>query len=269
MFSVSITKRFFMRILPTATFAFAAALFCSTAFAADVKTEDATTFVVKGSERASTPMTAKDGGKTVKYEGKVVAWPTGTVKVLTFKKANGGVLHTITDEKTILVREGSVETTVDGKAVTLNAGDVASLPTGKLTGAGDAVVLAWTAGSLTPDAKPAVVRGADVKPGGTDKLTIKRYDFPGNSVRVVTLAKGGDTQPNSAKTDSLIYLTAGKLKFHQDGKVFDVQAGDFLREVAELKHHWEVPEESGFATTSALPIGAGPIDPSKATDRPK
>ncbi len=258
-----------MRIIPTLTFAVASTLLFANVSMAQVKTEADSTFVVKGSERAATPVTVRADGKTVTYNAQVVAWPTATVKVLTFKKAKGGVLHQLTDEKTIFVREGSVDTIVDGKAVTLGAGDLASLPTGTLSGSGNAVVVAWTAGGLTPGATPAVVRGADVKPGGAGKLTIKRYDFPGNSVRSVTMQKGGDTTPNSAKTDSLIYVTAGKLRFHQDGKVFDVGAGDFLREVAELKHNWEVPQDAGFVTTSALPIGAGPIDPNKATDRPK
>ncbi|MDX2221597.1 MAG: cupin domain-containing protein [Rhodospirillaceae bacterium] len=235
-------------------------------------TEDAATFVVKGEARAATPMTASAGGKSVSYSGKVVAWPTGTVKVLTFTKAGGGVLHPITDEKTVLVREGRVQATVDGKAVTLEAGDLASLPTGMLMNAGepgDAVVVAWTAATLTPGATPAVVRGADVKPGGNAQLTIKRYEFPGNSVRAVTMAAGSSTNPNSAKSDSLIYLTAGRLKFFQDGQTFEVGKGDFIREVAGLMHNWEVAEDSGFVTTSALPAGAAPIDPSQATDRPK
>ncbi|MBL8630309.1 MAG: cupin domain-containing protein [Rhodospirillaceae bacterium] len=258
-----------MRIIPTLTFALATSLMFAGFANAQVKTEADSTFVIKGSERAATSMVVRADGKTVTYDAKIVAWPTASVKVLSFKKAKGGVLHQITDEKTIFVRSGSVDTTVDGKAVTLGAGDLASLPTGTLSGKGDAVVVAWTAGSLTPDAKPAVVRGADVKPGGAGKLVIKRYDFPGNSVRAVTLQKGGDTPPNSAKTDSLILVTEGKMRFHQDGKVFEVAAGDFIREVAGLQHNWEVPHDAGFVTTSALPIGAGPIDPNKATDRPK
>jgi quercetin dioxygenase-like cupin family protein len=58
------------------------------------------------------------------------------------------------------------------------------------------------------------------------------------------------------------------MRFFQDGQEFEVTAGDFIREVAGLMHNWDVTEESGFVTTSALPIGAGPIDPNKATDRP-
>ncbi len=250
--------------------------------------ESATTMVVAGASRVPVKMAAWDKGgtlqsawgdaakkaprKAVRYDATLVAWPTATVKVLTFKKRGGGVLHPITDEKTVYVLRGSVDASVDGKPVTLVAGDVASLPQGALTNpgrkAGDAVVVAWTAASLTPGATPAVVRVADVPANKTGQLTIRRYTFPGNSVRAVTQDAGMKTTPNSAKTDSLIYVTAGGMKFMQDGQTFDVKAGDFIREVAGLMHNWDVPQESGFVTTSALPIGAGPIDPNKATDRP-
>lgn len=259
------------------------------AVAAAPAVESDATFVVKGAERAATPMAAwkerggsvrsasgadagQAGRKAVRYEARLVAWPTATVKVLTFRKAKGGVLHPITDEKTIYVMEGALQTTVNGESVSLKAGDLASLPTGALSNAGkpaDAVVIAWTAASLTPGAAPAVVRGDQVAANKAGQLTIRRYEFPGNSVRAVGLAKGLKTTPNSAKTDSLIYVTAGPMRFMQDGREFVVTAGDFIREVAGLMHNWDVTEESGFVTTSALPLGAGPIDPNKATDRPK
>jgi len=255
---------------------------------AQVTPESATTLVVPGDSRAPVKMAAwQKGGelqsafgdaakqaprKAVRYEAKMVAWPTATVKVLTFTKKGGGVLHPITDETTVYVLSGSVDATVDGKAVTLVAGDLASLPKGALTNPGkkatDAVVVAWTAASLTPGATPAVLRAADVPPSKMGQMAIRRYNFPGNSVRAVTQDPGFKTTPNSAKTDSLIYVTAGAMTFVQDGQTFQVKAGDFLREAAGLMHYWDVGVESGFVTTSALPIGAGPIDPNKATDRP-
>lgn len=112
------------------------------------------------------------------------------------------------------------------------------------------------------------VLGSATKEGGSATLKIKRYEFPGNSVRAVTMAAGSGTTKNSAKTDSLILVTAGRMKFHQADQVFEVVAGDFIREIAGLDHFWEVIEESGFVTTSGLPLGAAAIDPAKATDRP-
>ncbi len=255
---------------------------------AQVTTENATTLVVQGDTRASVKMAAWSKGgevqsawgdaakqaprKAVRYEAKMVAWPTATVKVLTFTRQGGGVLHPITDETTVYVLRGSVDTTVDGKPVTLAIGDLASLPKGALTNTGkkaaDAVVVAWTAASLTPGATPAVVRAAEVPPNKMGQMAIRRYTFPGNSVRVVAQDAGFKTAPTTAKTDSLIYVTTGAMTFMEDGQTFQVKAGDFLREAAGLMHHWDVAVESGFVTTSALPIGAGPIDPSKATDRP-
>jgi quercetin dioxygenase-like cupin family protein len=256
-----------------------------------VAIEQAATFVVSGAAREALPMAAwsERGGqrvgsavgaretrraprKAVRYQAQIVAWPTASVKVLKFSAAAGGVLHPITDETLVYVLAGSAQATVAGKVVSLGAGDVASLPSGALTNAAapaDATIVAWTAPSLTPGATPAHVTAASVTPGGSGGLTIRRYEFPGNSVRAVSMIKGFKTSPNSAKTDSLIYVTRGPMQFFQDGQVFTVQAGDFIREVAGLMHNWDVTEESGFVTTSGLPIGAGPIDPNKATDRPK
>jgi quercetin dioxygenase-like cupin family protein len=206
-----------------------------------------------------------------RYEATIVRWPTATVKVLTFSAATGGVLHPLTDETLLYVLEGQVETTVNGEAVALDTGDVASLPEGAITnidGPADAVVVAWTAPSLTTDATPAAVKAADVEPRNMGLLTLQRYEFPGNSVRAVGLGKGLKTNPNSAKTDSMIYVTKGPLQFFQNGEEFIVNRGDFIREVAGATHNWDVTEDSGFVTTSALPVGAGPIDPNKATDIP-
>jgi len=247
-------------------------------------------YVVAGEDRASVPMAAWEGGGSlqsasgakaagaapsgaVQYDAKLVRWPTATVKVLTFDKNRGGVLHPLTDETLIYVLEGPLQTNVGGKIVVLNTGDVASLPSGALRNAGapaDAVVVAWTAPSLTTGATPAAVRMADVEQNvlGGGGLKLRRYQFPGNSVRAVELGKGFKTNPNSAKTDSLIYVTKGPMRFFQNGQEFTVTKGDFIREVAGAQHNWDVTEESGFVTTSALPIGAGPIDPDKATDVP-
>lgn len=247
------------------------------------------TYVVAGASRAATPMAAWRKGsalrsaegseavrkaprRAVRYDVKKVSWPSGAVKVLTFRKSDGGVLHPISDETLIYVLQGSVQTTVGDRTVVLTNGDVASLPAAALTNPGapaDAIVLAWTAGSLTPGATPALVTAAAAAKQNAGQLTIQRYEFPGNSVRAVNLAKGLKTNPNSAKTDSLIYVTRGPMRFMQNGQDFVVTAGDFIREVAGLMHGWDVTEESAFVTTSALPAGSGPIDPAKATDRPQ
>ena len=275
-------------ILRTVSFTLVAAGLATGCATTEVATEADSVFVVSGADRAAIPMAAwQQGGdvrsasgtrgvngapdNAVRYEAKMVRWPTATVKVLTFTKGGGGVLHPITDEKTVYVLTGRVNATAGGQSITLGAGDVVSLPDGALTNAGgpsDAIVVAWTAASLTTDATPAAVKIGDVEPRSMGQLKLWRYEFPGNSVRAVELGKGLKTNPNSAKTDSLIYITKGPLRFFQDGQEFLVTGGDFIREVAGLQHNWDVTNDSGFVTTSALPIGAGPIDPDKATDIP-
>jgi quercetin dioxygenase-like cupin family protein len=214
---------------------------------------------------------AKAPKGAVKYSAKSAPWPTGRIRVMTFSKATGGVLHPITDETLLYVMSGSAQVEVSGKPVMLAQGDVVSRPSGALRNikdASDAVIVTWTVPSLTGEATPIHVLGANTKEGGAGTLKIKRYEFPGNSVRAVTMAAGSGTTKNSAKTDSLMVVTAGRMKFHQADKVFEVVPGDFIREIAGLEHFWEVIDESGFVTTSGLPVGAAAIDPTKATDVP-
>lgn len=234
-------------------------------------------FVVYGKDVAAVPMTAKGAKGDVKYTMKSAKWPSGTVRVMTFKKADGGVLHPIGDETEIFVLSGSAEVDVAGAPVVLKAGDMASWAKGNIRSAAgaaeDTVIVTWNVAALNEGATPAVVRGADVKEGRlppeNPTLLLKRYDFPGNSIRVVKQLPGGKPSEASAKTDSLIYMTSGRAGFTEDGEKYEVGAGDFLWEEAGKKHFWEISQESGFVTTSGLPKGAAPIDPANATDRPK
>lgn len=211
----------------------------------------------------------------VAYSLKEVHWPTGTVKVLRFAADDGGVLHSITDETTIYVLEGRVQASVNGEDAVLEVGDVASLPVGLLRnpeeGPTDARVVAWTTPSLVEGASPSVVRSAEVDTRVILEglLGVRRYNFPGNSVRVASLSKGLKTSPGTAPTDSLIFVTKGSMEFFQGGKKHVVGEGDFIREVAGVTHHWNVTSDSAFVTTSGLPVGAAPIDPRDATDNPE
>jgi quercetin dioxygenase-like cupin family protein len=238
----------------------------------------------------------KAPANATRYTMKVQEWRTGTVSVLNFTKANGGVLHAITKETELYVLKGSAQVTVDGEVVTLAAGDVAFEPSGVLhrVGAGeDTTIVTWTAGNLEMNARPAVVRGKDVPgtpayqwmrdgqvvrastaaeaanaPSDAVRLVIQRYAFPGNSIRVAHIMRGGVTTPATAKTDSLIYFTSGHVRFHEGNQVYDVNPGDFIYEEAGQQHVWEHLEDASFVTTSALPLGAQPIAPAQATDMP-
>ncbi|NKB43737.1 MAG: hypothetical protein GKS03_05600 [Alphaproteobacteria bacterium] len=47
-----------------------------------------------------------------------------------------------------------------------------------------------------------------------------------------------------------------------------VNEGDFIREVAGAMHNWSIQEDSGFVTTSGLPLDMSDINPDEATDIP-
>ncbi len=207
----------------------------------------------------------------VTYTAKEVHWPTARVRVLMFDNATGGVLHPITDETLLYVLEGSATVGVGRRTTTLTAGDVVSFPSGALRNAGaasDATIVTWTAPSLTGENTPTHVKWIDVEEGGFGPIKLRRYQFPGNSVRAVKLAAGGSTNPNSAATDSLIYVTGGPMTFHQNGQSFVVNEGDFIREIAGLEHNWTIQSDSGFVTTSGKPLDMASINPDEATDVP-
>lgn len=236
---------------------------------------------------------AKAPKEAVKYEQKSFVFPTGTIRVLEFKKATGGVLHMITMENEIFVLKGTVTVDVGGQNVTLNAGDAAYYPSGVMRGKGDATILAWNVTGTVPatQAKAQVVRAKDAStsqsaewdgpdgkrvrankpeelkkmPKNAIKLAVTRYTFDGNSVRVAKNFKGGPTSPASGGLDALIYVTSGKLKFYQDGKEFDAVPGDAIREIAGARHYWNRLEDSSFVATSSLPVMGA--KPGPATDR--
>ena len=210
-------------------------------------------------------------GNAVRYRVKEVHWPTARVRVMMFDDATGGVLHPITDETLLYVLEGAATVGVGRETVALTAGDVISFPSGVLRNDGsasDATIITWTAPSLTGESTPTHVKWIDVEEGGFGPIKLRRYQFPGNSVRAVKLAAGGSTNPNSAKTDSLIYVTGGPMTFHQNGRSFVVNEGDFIREIAGAQHNWTIQADSGFVTTSGLPLEMAGINPDEATDVP-
>ena len=226
---------------------------------------DGTVQMAMGSDAASAP----DGAVT--YEARQVVWPTAQVRVLHFAEETGGVLHPITDETILYVQRGTATVGVGDATVTLAAGDVASFPSGALRNAGaaaDATIVTWNAPSLTGEDTPTHVPGASVELRDLGFLGLKRYTFPGNSVRVAIQRAGLNSDPVTGRTDSLIYVTGGPMGFTENGQAFTVSEGDFIREIAGLEHFWNVETESEFVTTSGKPLELEAIDPSQATDIP-
>ena len=204
----------------------------------------------------------------VRYDSQTFRFPSGEIRVLKFRKSSGGVLHQITTETQLYVATGSASVDVAGVRTELAAGDVVHLPSGvarnAASGAEDTTLVLHTVTSAPAGAKAAVVRGKDnpeavIESGekagvGGARVAVQRYAFDGNSIRVAKLSGNGQTSPAIPKVDALIYLLSGRMKLHLGNEIFDVAAGDALREPAGVSAHWEVTEPASFVATN----GAGP-----------
>jgi quercetin dioxygenase-like cupin family protein len=214
----------------------------------------------------------------VRYEIKNFVFPTGTMRVLKFKKADGGVLHPIGGEKELFVINGRADVTVAGAAAAIATGDAVYLPNGVLRGTEDATILAFTVGTLVKDPKGSVVHLKDAThrqtaqwiedgkphsvttpqevasaPAGAGKNFATVYEFDGNSIRYVNLKKGGifDVVPAAPKVDNILYIASGHMRFMQGEDVTEVYEGDAIREVTGIPHSWEMVEEGVFIATTA------------------
>jgi quercetin dioxygenase-like cupin family protein len=201
----------------------------------------------------------------VRYLSQTFSFPTGSLRVLTFTKANGGVLHQITSETQLYVLKGSASVGVRGVPTEIRAGDAVNLPSGVLRSikgrAEDTTVLAFTVGTAVAEPKAAVVRGKDTpdKPltegpkadGASAKVSVQRYVFDGNSIRVARLKGPGKTAPVTPATDVLVYVASGRMQITVGDEVKTVSAGDVLREEAGLPAFWDVIEDSMFVATNA------------------
>jgi len=224
-------------------------------------------------------------GATAKVEAmaghkvEAFAFPPGTIKVITFD-AGATAPYKITDEVQFVVLSGAVSTEVDGKAVDLAAGDAVNGPKGAIqpkAGAGQTTVVAHKVNSSVPASKPVVVRGADVAegmmvqwmqdgkpqsasteeaakaaPATAGRFTVKRYVFDGNSIRVVSLKKGGRTNSTAYQTNNIIYMVKGQMKRNVGDVSAVVKAGDAVQEQSGTTGYWDILEDSQFVSTTAL-----------------
>lgn len=199
-----------------------------------------------------------------RYEARAYKFPTGTIRVLTFKKQPGGVVHQITYETEIYVQQGEVTVDIAGKPATLKAGDTAFLPGGIMRNrkpAGDTIVVQYFVNHTAQAPKAQAVRGKDLKfaptSAGTAHYDVKRHIFDGNSIRVANMHKGGETPSGTQqRTDALLYVIKGRLRRTEGDEVFEVTAGDALREELGKTGHWELLEESTFLGSDApRPLG--------------
>jgi quercetin dioxygenase-like cupin family protein len=212
--------------------------------------------IVMGDSVSWTPMAG--------YKSKTFTLPTGSIRIVEFKKS--GAAYKLTSETEMYVLKGSAEVTVGGVETALMAGDVVNLPSGVLHPLPgqpeDTTVVLYTVPNSSKTPAPGVVRAKDAKeitvPPTPEKdgvvgagLTVRSYVFDGNSIRVATLRKPGRTPLNAHGTDSIMYLLSGKMKLTIGDEVTLVHAGDALREPAGVPTSWEVLEDSSFVSTSA------------------
>jgi quercetin dioxygenase-like cupin family protein len=201
-----------------------------------------------------------------KYRSKTFTLPTGTIRVLEFKKADGGVFYRLGGEKELYVINGSAEVGANDKTETLAGGDAVNLPTGILKSpahdAQDTTVILYTVPNASKAPVGGAVFGKDAKqispPTAPAKdgvvsaaLSLKSYSFDGNSIRVVSLKAPGKTPLNAHGTDSILYLLSGKMRLTLGDETKLVQAGDAVREPAGVPSSWDVVEDSTFISTSA------------------
>lgn len=230
--------------------------------------------VVTGDDAKKAPANA------VKYRVKTVKWPNATVKVLEFTKAGGGVLYNLTDETHFLVYKGALQANVNGTPTNIKAKEVGAGLSGTLRNAGaaeDTLVVAYVINApSTEDYKPTVVReesayygarGAATAPSPTrkpDDTIVRRYVFPGNSLRLAQMFPNKISPPNTGSMDNYIYIFEGHVQYQQGGETYQAYAGDFLHQESGTIHEWDQKDGARFAASSSLPVGKTErMDPSK------
>jgi quercetin dioxygenase-like cupin family protein len=221
-----------------------------------------------------------------KYEARSHKYPMGAVRILSWDKGSGPVVHQVTFETELFILQGEVDMELQGgEKIRLDAGDAVSLPAGVLRNmnpSDDTVIVQYFVGNTAENPNTEVVRGAEQKqlhfaqwmddgeaksaveeedrrnaPPGAAQLSLKVYPFAGNSIRHVNLAAGGTSNPATYAVDVLIYIVKGRMKRTEGDQTFEVSAGDTVRESKGQTGYWEILEDSEFISTNA------PIDPAK------
>ena len=224
------------------------------------------------------------------YEARIHKYPSGAVRILSWDKDSGSVVHQVTFETQLFILQGDVDMELMDETIQLGAGDAVSLPAGVLRNMNpseDTVIVQHFVGNAAENPKTEVVRGAEqsemhlvqwmnngeavtaVKeedianaPSDAAALSVTRYLFEGNSIRHARLKKGGTTNPKTYKVDVLIYITKGRMRRTEGDHVFEVSAGDTVRETLGQTGYWEVLEDSEFISTNA------PMNPAKSSASP-
>lgn len=234
---------------------------------------------------------ARAPSDATRYSAKEYVFPMGALRVLTFERDAGPVVHQITFETELFLLAGSATVGVGDEVVAIEAGDAVFLPSGVLRNdqpKEDTIVALFYVHQTADEPAAAVVRSRDVEavriaqyvrdgeavtatkqsdlakaPEDAGVFDLRRYAFGGNSIRHARLFAGGKTTPaTNSRSDILIYITKGRMRRIEDGKTYEVVAGDAIREEFGKTGHWELLEESEFLATNMF------FDPSKPKSNP-
>ncbi len=226
------------------------------------------------------------------YEAKFYNFPCGNLRTLTFKKGTP-VFHQITFEAHIYVLQGSATLRplagLSGERVTVKEGDALFLPSGVLESENadeDFIILQHFVAYTSENPRSTIVTADEALSyqtaqwqGGDEQFTLRtpnddvskapanatrwssnRYNFDGNSIRVATFKKGGRSNLGTTqRRDVLIYISKGHFRRHEGDDVFDLRAGDVLREKMGNPGYWEPLEDSQFIATDAPITATDPV----------
>jgi quercetin dioxygenase-like cupin family protein len=229
-------------------------------------------------------------GSVSHYEAKTFNFPSGSIRLLTWKKGEP-VRHMITFETEIFVLKGSA--TVEPllgfthKPYKIVKGDAVFMPQGYITNlktTEDTVLLTFLVSASKSDTKFSLVHAKDAPisksmmwddngkivtaskpeemkkaPKVAIKQSVQRYAFDGNSIRVATLSKGGRTPTFTIppRTDVVIYIPQGRFRRQEGNQMLELSAGDALREKIGNPGWWEPLEDNSVFIASDAPVNPG------------
>jgi quercetin dioxygenase-like cupin family protein len=143
----------------------------------------------------------------------------------------------------------------------------------------DTMIVAWTGGPVsTDDMKPTVVRAENAsgdlgartaseapRPKDDGQTKIRRYVFPGNSIRLAQMFPNRLSAPHTGPLDNFIYIIDGHVQYAEGGETYQAYGGDFLLQESGTVHEWDQKEGAKFLASSVLPVGVKHrMEPSKA-----
>ncbi|TVQ48818.1 MAG: hypothetical protein EA371_04955 [Gammaproteobacteria bacterium] len=176
-------------------------------------------------------------------------YPFGLVRVLRWTAGSGPVFRRLPEPARVFIVEGSLQASDAEGAFTLVPGDAAILSSTTLQNdapVGDTVILEFVFDNDPAAAEHAVMKGESV---GWVEIA-QWYDAEGQPVSTRDQA-GSVTIPGIARSDVLLYVVRGRMRRFEDEHVFEVSAGDSIREAQGGSGYWEVFEDAEVVATDA------------------